>query len=140
MRIFLLALFALIGLGIVGRSGSAAAQESEVIAAGEIEYQRHCATCHGMDARGDGPLAKYLTVKPADLTQLAKKNGGEFPFWQTYRIIDGRDEIRAHGTREMPVWGQRFLAEQGSKDRYSETEVTGRILGLLFYLRHVQER
>jgi mono/diheme cytochrome c family protein len=140
MRLYPTILLALAPLVIASLTSHAAAQESEVIAGGEIEYQRHCASCHGMDARGDGPLAKYLTVKPADLTQVAKKNGGEFPFWQTYRIIDGRDEIKAHGTREMPVWGQRFLAEQGSKDRYSETEVTGRILSLVFYLRHVQER
>jgi mono/diheme cytochrome c family protein len=133
-------LIALAPLAVAALSGRGVAQEAEVIAGGEIEYQRHCASCHGGDARGDGPLAKYLTVKPANLTQLAKTSGGEFPFWRTYRVIDGRDEIRAHGTRQMPVWGERFLAEQRGKDRFAETEVTGRILGLIFYLRHVQER
>jgi mono/diheme cytochrome c family protein len=111
-----------------------------VIAGGEIEYQRHCASCHGEDARGEGPLAKFLTIKPANLTLLAKNNKGEFPFWRSYRIIDGRDQVRGHGTGEMPVWGARFLAQQGGKDRLSETEVTGRILSLVFYLRHVQQR
>ena len=56
------------------------AQEIEVIVGGEIEYQNYCAVCHGADGKGQGIMNKYLTVRPADLTQLAKKNGGTFPF------------------------------------------------------------
>jgi hypothetical protein len=116
------------------------AQETEVVAAGEIEFQRHCATCHGIDAKGKGSMARFLTIQPSDLTQLAKKNAGQFPFWQVYRTIDGRENIPGHGTRDMPIWGDRFLAEARGKDKFAHTEVAGRILGLVFYLRHLQDR
>ncbi len=118
---------------------SPAAQEMEVIMGGELEYQQYCAVCHGVDAKGYGIMRKFLTVEPSDLTQSAKKNGGRFPFWQVYRIIDGREEVKGHGTREMPVWGGRFRSQAGGDDTGSRSQVAGRILGLVFYLQHVQE-
>ena len=117
----------------------ARAQEMEVIAAGEIEYQNYCAICHGVDGRGYGIMAKFLTVQPSDLTQLAKKNTGRFPFWQVYRTIDGREQIRGHGTRDMPVWGARFRADARGDDTGSRSQIAGRILSLVFYLQHIQE-
>jgi mono/diheme cytochrome c family protein len=111
----------------------------EVIAGGEIEYQRYCAVCHGVDGKGRGLMAKFLTVQPADLTVLSKKNAGKFPFWQVYRVIDGREEIRGHGTREMPIWGARFQAAAGGNDSGSRSQVAGEILSLVFYLQHMQE-
>jgi mono/diheme cytochrome c family protein len=118
----------------------AMAQEMEVIAGGELEYQNYCAVCHGADSRGQGIMGKYLTVRPADLTQLAKKNRGEFPFWQVYRMIDGRDEVRGHGSRDMPVWGDRFRSQAGGSDPGARAQAAGRLLGLVFYLQHIQER
>ncbi|HEX9878882.1 MAG TPA: c-type cytochrome [Candidatus Binatia bacterium] len=115
------------------------AQEQEIIAGGEIEYQRHCATCHGTDGRGNGSLASQLRTQPADLTRISKNNGGQFPFWRVYRIIDGREEITGHGSREMPVWGARFQEETHGADRSAQSLVAGRILGLVFYLRHIQQ-
>jgi mono/diheme cytochrome c family protein len=115
------------------------AQELDVIAAGEIEYQNYCAVCHGVDGRGYGMMGKFLTVQPSDLTQLAKKTAGRFPFWQIYRTIDGREEIRGHGTRDMPVWGARFRADAKGDDAGSRSQVAGRILSLVFYLQHIQE-
>ncbi|HSK31667.1 MAG TPA: c-type cytochrome [Candidatus Limnocylindria bacterium] len=115
------------------------AQEMEVIAGGEIEYQNYCAVCHGVDGRGQGIMSKYLTVRPTDLTQIAKKSGGAFPFWQVYRTIDGREEVRGHGTRDMPVWGDRFRAQAGGNDSGSRAQAAGRLLGLVFYLQHIQE-
>lgn len=120
-------------------SSIALAQEREVVATGEIEYQRHCASCHGVDAKGKGPVAKFLNIPPSDLSQLEKRNAGQFPFWEVYRIIDGREVIRGHGSREMPIWGDRFLAEARGKDKFSQPEAAGRILGLVFYLQHLQE-
>ena len=117
----------------------AAAQEMDVITAGEIEYDHHCASCHGTDGRGQGVMARYLTIEPTDLTSLAKKNDGSFPFWQVYRTIDGREEIRGHGTRKMPVWGSRFSSDAGGEDSGSRSQVAGRILGLVFYLQHIQK-
>jgi mono/diheme cytochrome c family protein len=116
-----------------------AAQEMEVIMAGELEYQQYCAVCHGVDAKGYGIMSKFLTIAPSDLTQASKKNGGRFPFWQIYRIIDGREEVRGHGTREMPIWGARFRSQAGGDDTGSRSQVAGRILGLVFYLQHIQE-
>jgi mono/diheme cytochrome c family protein len=117
----------------------ALAQETEVIAGGELEYQNHCAICHGVDGKGRGIMAKFLSISPSDLTQLAKKNAGRFSFWQVYRVIDGREEIRGHGTREMPIWGARFQAEARGSDPGSRSQVSGRILSLVFYLQHIQE-
>ena len=117
----------------------ARAQEMEVITGGEIEYQNYCAVCHGVDGRGHGIMAKFLTVQTSDLTQLAKKNAGRFPFWQVYRTIDGREEVRGHGTRDMPVWGARFRADAKGNDAGSRSQIAGRILSLVFYLQHIQE-
>ena len=117
----------------------ALAQETEVIAGGDLEYQNHCAICHGVDGKGRGIMNKFLTIKPADLTQVSKKNADRFPFWQVYRVIDGREEIRGHGTREMPIWGARFQAEAKGSDPGSRAQVAGRILSLVFYLQHIQE-
>ena len=117
----------------------AVAQETEVIAGGELEYQNHCAICHGVDGRGRGIMAKFLTISPSNLTQLTKKTAGRFLFWQVYRVIDGREQIRGHGTREMPIWGARFQTEAGGSDPGSRSQVSGRILSLVFYLQHIQE-
>jgi mono/diheme cytochrome c family protein len=117
----------------------ATAQEMEVIAGGELEYQNHCAVCHGVDASGNGVMRKYLALPPANLTQLSKKYGGKFPFWQIYRTIDGRDEVRGHGMSQMPVWGPRFRAESGGNDPGAKSQAAGRMLSLVFYLQHIQE-
>ena len=118
----------------------ASAQEQEVIDAGKREFQRSCASCHGADARGNGPVANVLSAKPADLTQMKKKHGGTFHFWQTYDTISGREEevaIRGHGTREMPIWGDRFRLEPGASEQYA-LGVRGRLLSLVHYLQSIQ--
>ena len=129
----------LVGILTWMNAATAPAQEMEVIAGGELEYQNYCAVCHGVDARGQGIMSKFLILRPADLTQLAKKNGGSFPFWQVYRTIDGREVIRGHGTREMPIWGDRFRVQAGDNDAGSRAQAAGRVLGLVFYLQHIQE-
>src|SRR5262245_31619724 len=104
-------------------------QESEVIEAGKREFQLSCVTCHGVEAKGDGPSAAVLNVKPADLTQLSKKHGGVFLFWRVYEEIEGSKDfvIRGHGTREMPIWGERFRLEK-SESAEHKMGVRGRIL------------
>ncbi|SRR6266545_5067732 len=121
--------------------GRSLAQEQEVIEAGKREFQRSCATCHGVDAKGDGPSTNALNVKPADLTLLSKNHGGVFLFWRTYEKISGADEalIRGHGTREMPIWGERFCLERGAREEY-QMGVRGRILSLVYYLQSIQEK
>lgn len=124
--------FSLIFHGLVA---PASAQESEQV--GKDEFNRHCASCHGLDGKGAGWVAKMMTTQPTDLTQLSKANEGRFPFFKIQGIIDGREAIVAHGKREMPVWGDRF-SEQISGPT-TATTVRGRILELLVYLNSIQD-
>lgn len=128
--------------------GSVSAQDRDI---GKIEYQSNCASCHGIGAKGDGPMSTELKRRPTDLTVLAKRNNGVFPLNSVYRIIDGRDAIPSHGTREMPVWGYRFVPSQHFDlklaDDYIYTAPTSpepvvhaRILAVIDYLNRIQEK
>jgi mono/diheme cytochrome c family protein len=104
---------------------------------GASEYATYCAACHGLDARGDGPVAKALEKPPADLTRIAARRGGVFPSGEVARIIDGRFDVTAHGPREMPVWGERFtegIPEPGLGDEVAR----GRVVTLVAYLQSIQ--
>lgn len=85
---------------------SAAWSADDVERSGKDLYRRYCASCHGLDGRGDGPVASSLTVEVPDLTRFARRHGNFFDRGLVERIIDGRHVIAAHGTRTMPVWGQ----------------------------------
>lgn len=87
--------------------------------AGKLMYRQYCASCHGIEGKGNGTVAKQLKIKVADLTVLRKKNKGIFPFDDVMATIDGRRIVKGHGDREMPVWGEVFSAE-GDKKKYSE--------------------
>src|SRR6056297_3561375 len=84
---------------LAGAPPGAPAEELEAaaIAAGEVEYMSACAGCHGRDATGDGPMADLLNISTPDLTRMAERNDGAFPFVDALRIIDGRETLRAHG-------------------------------------------
>jgi mono/diheme cytochrome c family protein len=131
-------------IGTLGLAAPALAQDSEV-AAGAAEYRIACYQCHGEAGRGDGPMAQFLTIKPADLTQLAKKNNGKFPFLEIFQIIDGRAVVKAHGEGPMPIWGDRYTVESGAKglEPYrsytAEPFVRARILELTYYIQSIQE-
>lgn len=121
--------------------GVSLAQEAHTIVRGQFHYQRYCAVCHGEQGTGNGPMAEYLKVPPADLTQLSKKNGGQFPFWQAYRIVEGREAVRGHGTREMPIWGEELRREEkAAPPRLHEDLVAGRIWQILWYVQSLQEQ
>lgn len=109
---------------------------------GKQEYQAKCALCHGDEGKGDGPYQGQLSHTVPDLTTLARRNGGVFPFQKTYEIIDGRAELKAHGMREMPIWGERYRAESfGTSDTHvPESYVRARILALNEYLYRLQAR
>ncbi|MGB9041127.1 MAG: cytochrome c [Pseudolabrys sp.] len=116
---------------------------------GQREYANSCAVCHGERGKGDGPIVTYLKTTPADLTVMQKNNKGVFPFGRVYEIIDGRTAVPAHGTRAMPVWGDRFkeynseLAELRLKFGTrvdSEAFVRDRILALIRYISGLQEK
>ncbi|MFN4140369.1 c-type cytochrome [Aestuariivirga sp.] len=90
----------------------AASSQAQQVEIGKTEFMLRCAACHGPGGKGDGAVGQLLKVPPPDLTRIAERNGGTFPFQRIYDIIDGRQAIAAHGTREMPVWGDSYRAEQ----------------------------
>jgi mono/diheme cytochrome c family protein len=115
------------------------AQREDVVKAGRPTFEQSCAVCHGRGGKGDGGAVNLLTVKPADLTQISKKNGGNFPFWRVYSIIDGREKVLGHGGDEMPIWGSVFRMQAGG-GADAEAQVRGRILELVYYLESIQEK
>ena len=116
---------------IFGFSTHASAQRTDV---GQTEYQSSCAACHGVNAKGDGPVSKELKTRPADLTVLAKNNDGVFPYNTVYEMIDGRNTtVGSHGTREMPIWGYRFGPPQAFRFK-------NRVLAVIDYLKRIQEK
>jgi mono/diheme cytochrome c family protein len=128
--------------GLTGWPGSETAwsQKTEVIQGGKHLFEKFCVTCHGQGAKGDGPLADSFSPPPADLTTLTKRNGGTFPFWWAYSIIDGRQHLSAHGTRDMPVFGIWFRIPDDEISIESEwaDQVRGRIWQLLSFLESIQ--
>ena len=100
-------------------------------------FLNYCAACHGREGRGDGPATKALVKRPADLTQIAARRGGAFPNGEIGRFIDGRFDLPAHGSREMPVWGQHFGADVPDAG-VGESIARGNIASLLEYLKSIQ--
>jgi mono/diheme cytochrome c family protein len=78
-------------------------------------YSRFCASCHGDKGFGDGVVAASFNIMVPDLTRIAKRQGGVYPAEKVRQIIDGRTPLRPHGTREMPVWGYEFYAQNEAK-------------------------
>ena len=121
----------IITIAIIAFSARALAQDLEE---GKMQYQSSCAACHGIDAKGDGPVSTELKTPPADLTVLAKNNNCTFPYDMVYQVIDGRNStIPSHGTREMPVWGYRFGPPHAFRFKHH-------ILAAIDYLKSVQRK
>ena len=99
-------------------------------------FRTYCATCHGVNALGDGPMANALLQGAPELTRFALRNGGVFPTDRVYDIIDGRG-VRAHGDTEMPIWGDAF---RGGPSGFDEETVKKRIEAIVNYLRAIQRR
>jgi mono/diheme cytochrome c family protein len=109
---------------------------------GKREYMANCAVCHGTAGNGAGYYEGFLKQKPTDLTLLAKRNGGIFPYQSVYEVIDGRRQVAAHGSRDMPVWGDDYYAKGATYETTGvfnpETYVRARILSLVDYLYRIQ--
>ena len=103
---------------------------------GKEMFMSYCASCHGKDAKGDGPAAAALKQAPANLTQLAKLNGGKYPTDKVTSVLRGQAHLMAHGDQEMPVWGPVFWRMSGGREEI----VQMRIANLNRYIESLQEK
>lgn len=133
------AVFKLSLLGLALCSGAVLAQQR--VDFGKREFESNCASCHGMDGKGRGPIVELLRRSPPDLTQESKKNGGVFPMNRLYDVIEGSN-VQAHGGRDMPIWGRDYRIKDA--EYYMDTPydsaglVRARILALLEYINRIQ--
>jgi len=112
--------------------------------AGKIEFESRCASCHGVNGKGPGPVGELLRKSPPDLTLLAKRNSGVFPMARLYDSITGDALPAAHGTRDMPVWGRVYREDAATyymelpydPDAYTRAQV----LMLLEYVHRLQQK
>ena len=108
-------------------------------------FRQYCASCHGVDGTGDGPVAPSLKTKPADLTVLSKYNGGVFPGQEVQDFIDGTRPVVAHGPQEMPVWGYPAKLPpdrlRGTfKPEFTPVEVEARIKLIVDFVKSIQKK
>jgi mono/diheme cytochrome c family protein len=131
----------LLAAGALAQSPPAASSEQPVdrtlAELGKPYFEAFCASCHGASGRGDGPASVALRARPADLTQIAARRGGRFPDGEIAQFIDGRFAVPAHGSREMPVWGDVFTREIARSD-VAESIARGKVLVLVEYLKSIQ--
>ncbi len=138
-------IFKLIGASamIIAATGVTTAVAADKVDLGKREYDSNCIACHGKDLKG-GAYVDFLKVTPPDLTQLSKKNGGVFPLERVYAVIDGRQEVKAHGPRDMPIWGRDYQIKAGEHyvdiNYDPEAFVRGRIFALIDYLNRMQAK
>lgn len=139
----ILAIAALMTMGM----GSFASAADKMLKAdpGKREFENSCALCHGKDGKGTGAIVDLLKKSPSDLTVLAKKNNGVFPFARVYAVIDGREAVKGHGDRDMPAWGDRYSSDTERAAEYyrdvpydAEMYARSRILALIDYLNRIQ--
>jgi len=107
-----------------------------VARAGKNTYAHYCASCHGTDAQGNGPAAVMLKTAPPDLTTLAKRHGGKFPYDYVFDVLRFGTRFTSHGSSDMPIWGPIF----GSMENYDEVATRKLIKGLSDYLASLQQK
>jgi len=118
-------------------------RKAQAIDSGRMDYQTHCASCHGSDGKGSGAVAEFLTIQMPDLTLLSLTHGGKYPEKRVYALIDGRVELLVHGRREMPVWGDTFRLMEGEDPepvlKPQNSTVIQRIDDLVAYIGSIQK-
>lgn len=137
---------ACLGAGLTCLAATAYAVDKEKIDIGRAEYEQKCIICHGPQGKGDGAYSAMLTKRATDLTTLSKKNGGVFPFARVFETIEGTHEMKAHGTREMPIWGKEYRSSKYYDDYLHDPEMDrsyfarSRILALTEYIFRLQAK
>lgn len=135
-RLFIAAwLIGLIAATARGAAGQTLTQSPPERFEGAEMFGLYCATCHGTSAKGDGPLAAMLRKRPADLTLLARGNGGVFSAPMVFQIIDGRKPVAGHGGGDMPVWGDAFGKSADGADA-----TVAKLTALVKYLETIQQK
>jgi mono/diheme cytochrome c family protein len=104
---------------------------------GAYAYRTYCASCHGSQGKGDGPLAESLRFTPPDLSLIAKRSGGEYPAETVHRIVDGRKPLPGHGGPDMPIWGDAF---KNPETGFDDASVKEKIRAVVEYVRTLQAK
>ena len=130
-------IFSVIALGVLDAQSSTTIKHvplsSTSPASGKEMFATYCAVCHGVDGKGAGPAAAALKAQPANLRQLTAKNGGTFPELHVAATLSAADVV-AHGSTEMPVWGNLFKSLDGGKQSIAQM----RIANLVAYIKSIQ--
>lgn len=124
-----------------GTTGTPLVSEGISRELGRRDFRNYCSACHGIEGKGDGTLGEFLTLAVPDLTKLSKLNSGQFPEERVTGVIDGRADVKVHGMRDMPVWGDWFDSEAISQDTDREAReliVKDRIQSLVGYIESIQ--
>jgi len=127
----LIALATIVAAPLAGQEPDRSAQARM----GAYTFREYCRSCHGLEGKGDGPVAEHLNPRPADLTGIRERNRGEFPFDDVYAAVAMGKRVKGHGNSEMPVWGNAFRNVRGGQ---SEEEVKVRITQLVHFLASIQ--
>lgn len=127
-------------LWVVGAYGAPLAPAGEAVdraaaARGQTTYVRYCVACHGPAGKGDGSLANDLRVPVPDLTTLAARAGGQFPYDRVVQIVRSGEIVRGHGSADMPAWGDVFRKTKGT----DETTAAAAVRNLTHYLGSIQQ-
>lgn len=125
-----------VGFAILGADIKKVAPSQTSPTSGKDMFMTYCAVCHGKDAKGSGPAAAALRKPPADLTTLAVRSGGKFPELRVAETIRGDVSNPAHGSKEMPVWGDVFQ----SMSRDSGAGKQMRVSNLTAYIKSIQAK
>lgn len=135
LGVYLLRVMIPVGLTILLIPQVIAKKNPAIAPSGRDIYMNRCSACHGEDGKGNGPAVGALKIAPADLTLLAQRNAGTFPVERVKNIVGQWVEISAHGSREMPIWGDLFLPKTASQEQAANE----RFNLLATYLKSIQQ-
>lgn len=142
IRHFVLLCVLLVGFGAAAQEipGPGQTDKSQLppsyVPSGKVMFKQYCASCHGADAKGRGPATPTLNTRVPDLTTLAKRHDGKFPYDYVESVLHFGPGFSAHGSKEMPVWGPIFQY----LENYNEAAVRQRIRNLCEYIESLQEK